>query len=182
MRVSCLDEQFREVDSGDGVLGREAESLLKMCAGARGSSAEDGGEMSFEACEDAQGTGGVIGGINLSSVPERAAGLKGQERRAKESRELGQQRSINAEPEVSFDALRFESNGLKAEGQGALMSGPRLVSACGFLAQKKERAAQSPENFVVERGGRCIQQPQAGAHVLFIITRKVERVRAFYYL
>lgn len=138
--------------------------------------------MSFQACEDAQRASAVIGGVNPSRAVERAPCLQGQERRAKDGRELGQERAVDAEPEVSFDSFGFEGGGLAAEEEGAQVSGSRFVSACGFLAQKKEGAAQSPEDFVIERGGRCAQQSFARAHALLILTRSVERVRAFYRL
>ncbi len=92
--------------------------------------------------------------------------------------DLCQQREINAQPEMAFDALGLKAGGTIREKYAASVRAPLLLFALSFLSEKEERAPQPPRRFILASVFGFQQELDAGAHVTVMLSRVVERVGA----
>jgi hypothetical protein len=118
----------------------------------------------------------VIPRIKLDGAHKRAFRSAGVPQRIERAFDLRQERQIDAQPEMAFDALLLKTRGLFREKYAASVRAPSLIFRLRFLTEKEERAPQSPRRFIRACVLSFEQKLNARAHVTLALARFVEHV------
>ncbi len=177
---SGIEQHLGEIESRDRVGGRNLDGPRKLGTSACVASANQSREFVRQAREHTQWPGGVISRVDTRRALKRTARAPCKGKSCERVCSLCLKREVDAEPEVSLDAMW-----LKTRGAGACLYTAR-VKSCGpvpsffLLPQKKESTAHAPTDLEIIVGHRdAFELPDTGANHFYLLAPGIERVGAF---